>query len=132
MTYEKIDRSRIGLIHVINGELKIPDENYRIMLKTNFNVTSSKDLTIPQFERLMEIYKNLGFKSKYLTFNQKKNIQKKIKFLWGETPDEKLKDFILKQVGYDIPLARLTVKEAQDVINGLDKIIEWKSKVKKK
>ena len=102
------------------------------MLKTNFNVTSSKELTVPQFERLMEIYKNLGFKSKYLTFNQKKNIQKKVKFLWGETTDEKLKDFIMKQVGYDIPLVRLTVAQAQNVINGLDKIIEWKSKVKKR
>lgn len=131
MAYEKIDRNRIGLIHVAKEALGIKEEDYRAMLKSSFNVMSSKDLTVPQFLKLMEIYKKLGFKSKYLTFNQKKNIQKKSKMLWGEQVDVKLKDFIMQQVGYDVPLVRLTVKEAQDVINGLDKILEWKSKVKK-
>lgn len=130
MTYEKIDKNRIGLIHVAKEALGIKDEDYRVMLKSNFNVASSKDLTIPQFERLMDMYKKLGFKSKYLTLNQKKNIQKKSKMLWGEQADAKLKDFIMQQVGYDVPLVRLTVKEAQAVINGLDKVIEWKGKGK--
>lgn len=128
MGYEKMDKNRIGLIHVAKETLGIKDADYRAMLKSNFNVTSSKELTIPQFEKLMDIYKKLGFKSKYMTLNQKKNIQKKSKMLWGEQADAKLKDFIMQQVGYDIPLTRLTVKEAQDVINGLDKIIEWKNK----
>lgn len=128
MSYEKIDRNRIGLIHVAKETLGIKDTDYRAMLKSNFNVMSSKDLTVPQFERLMDIYKKLGFKSKYITLNQKKNIQKKSKILWKEQTDIKLKNFIMQQVGYDIPLTRLTVKEAQDVINGLDKVIEWKSK----
>lgn len=130
MAYEKIDKNRIGLIHVAKEALGIKDEDYRVMLKSNFNVASSKDLTIPQFERLMDMYKKLGFKSKYITLNQKKNIQKKIKMLWGEQADAKLKDFIMQQVGYDVPLVRLTVKEAQAVINGLDKVIEWKGKGK--
>lgn len=130
MIYEKVDRNRIGLIHVAKETLGIKEEDYRAMLKSNFNVTSSKDLTIPQFEKLMEIYKKLGFKSKYITLNQKKNIQKKSKILWKEQTDIKLKNFIMQQVGYDIPLARLTVKEAQVVINGLDKVIEWKGKGK--
>lgn len=130
MNYEKVDRNRIGLIHVAKEALGIKDADYRAMLKSNFNVISSKELTIPQFEKLMEIYKKLGFKSKYLTLNQKKNIQKKIKMLWGEQADTRLKDFIMQQVGYDVPLVRLTVKEAQAVINGLDKVIEWKGKGK--
>lgn len=130
MGYEKIDKNRIGLIHVAKEALGIKEEDYRAMLKSNFNVTSSKDLTIPQFERLMEIYKKLGFKSKYLTLKQKSNIQKKSKILWKEQADIKLKNFIMQQVGYDIPLARLTVKEAQMVINGLDKVIEWKGEGK--
>lgn len=128
MAYEKIDRNRIGLIHVAKEALGIKEEDYRAMLKSNFNVISSKDLTVPQFLKLMEIYKKLGFKSKYLTFNQKKNIQKKSKILWREQADTRLKDFIMQQVGYDVPLVKLTVKEAQDVINGLDKAIEWKRK----
>lgn len=131
MAYEKIDRNRIGLIHIAKEALGIKEEDYRAMLKSNFNVISSKDLTVPQFLKLMEIYKKLGFKSKYLTFNQKKNIQKKSKILWREQADTRLKDFIMQQVGYDVPLVKLTVKEAQDVINGLDKILEWKSKGKK-
>lgn len=130
MIYEKVDRNRIGLIHVAKETLGIKEEDYRAMLKSNFNVTSSKDLTIPQFEKLMEIYKKLGFKSKYITLNQKKNIQKKSKILWKEQTDIKLKNFIMQQVGYDISLTRLTVKEAQVVINGLDKVIEWKGKGK--
>lgn len=130
MIYEKVDRNRIGLIHVAKETLGIKEEDYRAMLKSNFNVTSSKDLTIPQFEKLMEIYKRLGFKSKYITLNQKKNIQKKSKILWKEQTDIKLKNFIMQQVGYDISLTRLTVKEAQVVINGLDKVIEWKGKEK--
>lgn len=131
MNYEKVDRNRIGLIHVAKEALGIKEEDYRAMLKSNFNVTSSKELTIPQFEKLMDIYKKLGFKSKYITLNQKKNIQKKSKMLWGEQVDAKLKDFIMQQVGYDVPLAKLTVKEAQKVVNGLDKVIEWKNKEKK-
>lgn len=130
MVYKKIDKNRIGLIHVAKEALGIKDTNYKAMLKSNFNVMSSKDLTVPQFERLMDIYKKLGFKSKYITLNQKKNIQKKSKMLWREQVDTRLKNFIMQQVGYDVPLVRLTVKEAQAVINGLDKAIEWKGKGK--
>lgn len=38
----------------------------------------------------------------------------------------------MKQIGYDIPIGRLTVKEGQNIINALEKILEWKSKVKKR
>lgn len=131
MVYEKIDRNRIALIHTAKTEVKMTEDNYRIILKNTFNVDTCKDLTIPQFNKLMEIFKELGFKGKYLTFNQMKNIQKKSEALWGKEYETKLKELVMKQIGYDIPIRRLTVKEGQNIINALEKILEWKSKVKK-
>lgn len=132
MVYEKIDRNRIALIHTAKTEVNMREDNYRIILKNTFNVDTCKDLTIPQFNKLMEIFKELGFKGKYLTFNQKKNIQKKSEALWGKEYETKLKELVMKQIGYDIPIGRLTVKEGQNIINALEKILEWKSKVKKR
>ena len=60
-----------------------------------------------------------------------KNIQKKSEALWGKEYETKLKELVMKQIGYDIPIRRLTVKEGQNIINALEKILEWKSKVKK-
>ena len=90
MIYEKVDRNKIALIHAAKAEIKMTEDNYRTVLKSRFNVTTSKDLTIPQ-----------------------------------------LKAFIKKQTGQEKQLGRLLVKEAQDVINGLDKMIDWKNKGKK-
>lgn len=131
MIYEKVDRNRIGLIHVAKETLGIKEEDYRAMLKSNFNVTSSKDLTIPQFKALMEIFEKLGYKSKYLTRKQLSNILNKAKIYWGKDFNKELKAFIKKQTGQEKQLGRLLVKEAQDVINGLDKMIDWKNKGKK-
>ena len=130
MAYEKIDRNKIALIHAAKAEVKMTEDNYRIVLKSRFNVTTSKDLTFPQFKVLMEIFEKLGYKSKYLTRKQLNNILNKAKVYWGNDFNKELKAFIKKQTGQDIQLGRLLIKDAQAVINGLDKMIEWKTKGK--
>lgn len=131
MIYEKVDRNKIALIHAAKAEVKMTEDNYRTVLKSRFNVTTSKDLTIPQFKALMEIFEKLGYKSKYLTRKQLSNILNKAKIYWGKDFNKELKAFIKKQTGQEKQLGRLLVKEAQDVINGLDKMIDWKNKGKK-
>ena len=131
MIYEKVDRNKIALIHAAKAEIKMTEDNYRTVLKSRFNVTTSKDLTIPQFKALMEIFEKLGYKSKYLTRKQLSNILNKAKIYWGKDFNKELKAFIKKQPGQEKQLGRLLVKEAQDVINGLDKMIDWKNKGKK-
>lgn len=131
MTYEKIDRNKIALIHAAKAEVKMTEDNYRTVLKSRFNVTTSKDLTIPQFKVLMEIFEKLGYKSKYLSRKQLSNIINKAKIYWGKDCSKELKAFIKKQTGQDIQLGRLLIKDAQSVINGLDKMIDWKNKEKK-
>ena len=131
MIYEKVDRNKIALIHAAKAEIKMTEDNYRTVLKSRFNVTTSKDLTIPQFKALMEIFEKLGYKSKYLTRKQLSNILNKAKIYWGKDFNNDLKAFIKKQTGQEKQLGRLLVKEAQDVINGLDKMIDWKNKGKK-
>lgn len=57
MVYEKIDKNRIALIHAAKIEVNMTEDNYRIILKNTFNVDTCKDLTISQFNKLMETFK---------------------------------------------------------------------------
>lgn len=59
MVYEKIDKNRIALIHAAKIEVNMTEDNYRIILKNTFNVDTCKDLTIPQFNKLMETFKKI-------------------------------------------------------------------------
>lgn len=59
MVYEKIDKNRIALIHAAKTEVNMTEDNYRIILKNTFNVDTCKDLTIPQFNKLMEAFKKI-------------------------------------------------------------------------
>ncbi|MHD0318737.1 phage protein GemA/Gp16 family protein [Fusobacterium sp. THCT1E2] len=59
MVYEKIDKNRIALIHAAKIEVNMTEDNYRIILKNTFNVDTCKDLTISQFNKLMETFKKI-------------------------------------------------------------------------
>lgn len=59
MVYEKIDKNRIALIHAAKIEVNMTEDNYRIILKNTFNVDTCKDLTIPQFNKLIKTFKKI-------------------------------------------------------------------------
>lgn len=59
MVYEKIDKNRIALIHATKIEVNMTEDNYRIILKNTFKVDTCKDLTISQFNKLMETFKKI-------------------------------------------------------------------------
>lgn len=58
----KINKEEIALIHVAKAKLKLTEDNYRDIL-SDFNVSTSKDLDIQQFNNLMKVFEKLGFKS---------------------------------------------------------------------
>lgn len=56
-------QSQIAKIHIAKQQLNIPEDAYRLMLK-RFGVTSSKDLTIVQAERVIDEFIAKGWKPK--------------------------------------------------------------------
>ena len=58
----KVVAGQLALIHVAKKELALSDEDYRAILG-QYGVSSSKDLTIAGFEKVMTHMERLGFKS---------------------------------------------------------------------
>lgn len=124
-----INPGKLKVIHIAKNNLKMKDDDYRFMLQSHFNVTSSKDLTDAQFYRLMELFEKLGFKSlqkTYITTNQINYMNRLAKDIWTEGVEEKLKDFIKKQLHFEEELKKLSIKEAQKINYALEKIKKYK------
>lgn len=127
-----INPGKLKVIHIAKNSLKMKDDDYRFMLQSHFNVTSSKDLTDAQFYRLMELFEKLGFKSlqkTYITTNQINYMNRLAKEIWTEGVEEKLKDFIKKQLHFEEELKKLSIKEAQKINYALEKIKKYKEKI---
>ncbi len=60
----KIDNKRKALVHVAKAKTGRTEDEYQAMLAA-VGVSSSKDLTIPQFDAIMDQFKDLGFKTNF-------------------------------------------------------------------
>ena len=58
-----VSKQQIALLHVAKKELSLQDEDYRSILLLYGGVESSKHITLEGFERVMEHFERLGFKS---------------------------------------------------------------------
>lgn len=84
-------QSQIAKIHIAKQQLKIPEGAYRLMLK-RFGVTSSKDLTNVQAERVIDEFIAKGWKPKKTNktkgkphnFNNQPAIMQKIEALLAD------------------------------------------------
>jgi len=56
----KIGHKEIQIIHIAKNQLMLKEKDYRTLLKS-FGVTSSKDLTFAQYERLLRKFQAEGF-----------------------------------------------------------------------
>lgn len=55
-----IGNKEIQIIHIAKNQLMMPDDEYRIILKS-LGVSTSKDLTYHQYDRLLQIFRTEGF-----------------------------------------------------------------------
>lgn len=58
----KISNKHKSVIHVAKTKTGMSDEDYRALL-SQFGVVTSSDLSLPQFDQLMEHFETLGFRS---------------------------------------------------------------------
>lgn len=57
-------KQQLAMIHVAKKDLNLSDDHYRTMLFVNFRVESSKDLNDSEVNRLMTMFRDLGWKGK--------------------------------------------------------------------
>lgn len=63
LTYANQRRQLVTMIHIARTQLGMDDDSYRANLAHYGNgKTSSKDMTIPELEAVLEAFKKLGFK----------------------------------------------------------------------
>jgi len=59
-----LERRHLALIHLAKKDLCLDDDTYRDILQVQAGVSSSKDLDVAGFEKLMTYFGKLGFVSK--------------------------------------------------------------------
>ncbi len=117
-----LTRKQLSLIHVAKSQIDLSDTDYRTILKSNFRVSSSKDLTSFQFKELMYLFKKLGFKTVTgeLSQGQYKKIRKMCNLLcWNR---DRINGFVKRQLGTQKPIETITKSEASKIIEGLKAI----------
>jgi phage gp16-like protein len=58
-----LDRKRLSVIHVAKTRLRLTDDDYRAILQQVAGVASARDLEFIGFDKLMQHFARLGFKS---------------------------------------------------------------------
>jgi hypothetical protein len=123
-----LDRKKLALIHIVKKELKIPDEDYRCLLRRIAGVESSKDLDEARFRKLMYFFVRSDYyrvNSFGLTLRQKLFIKALARELrWDKNH---LVNFVRKyyrREGLDF----LTRKEASNLIESLKAIRSHESR----
>jgi len=124
-----INKKQISLIHVAKAKLGLSEEEYRTILKTYGYTESSRYLDDLGMERVMQVFRELGFKKKKKPRRPDLSIlaseaQRKIIYHLMEDLGwipRRLYGFIQKMTVKDIP-EQLTKEEASKVIEGLKKI----------
>ena len=115
-----LSHNQLALIHIARNQIEISEEDYRALLRSNFKVDSSKNLTPTQFKKLMEIFENkLGFVrvTGELSQAQYKKIRKICNLLkWNR---ERINGFVTRQLGEHKAIETLNKSEANKVIEGL-------------
>jgi len=126
-----LSRNKIAIIHVAKLEIGLSDGEYRDILNNNFKVESSTKLSNFQFEKLMIIFKKLGFRQiDKITIKQRYRIEEYTKKLkWDEA---RLKGFIKRQIGIEKNVEKLRKEEASKLITGLKKLERRLSENEKK
>jgi hypothetical protein len=124
----RLDRKRLALIHIVKKELKIPDEDYRCILRRIAGVESSRELDESKFRKLMYFFVRSDYyrvNSFGMTLKQKLFIKALARRL-GWDPGH-LRNFIRKyhrRSGLDF----LTRKEASNLIESLKAIRSHESR----
>jgi len=123
-----IDRKKLALIHIVKKELRIPEEDYRCLLRRIAGVESSRDLDEAGYRRLMRFF----VRSDYyrvndfgMTLKQKLYIKSLARGLGWNIAH--LTNFIhkyYKREGLDV----LTRKEASKLIESLKAIGQSESR----
>ncbi len=126
----KIDRKKIGLLHVAKKQLGLTDENYRDILEVHGGCRSSADLDEVGFERVMVYLTALGFRSTWTkrTFGHRAGMAtpsqvEYIRRLWreyfGDDPSDRALNGWLKKFHGVSALRFVTGDKAKSVIPGL-------------
>lgn len=122
---KKIEKHQIKYIHVLKHKAVLKDEDYRLLLKSKFNKSSSKDLSYNQAEILIKILERLI--DNYATEKQ----MNKFNILYSKVYYEKDKqEFIEQYLGKDKTVDNMTVKECSKLIYVLEEIVDWQEKRK--
>ena len=118
----RLDRKKLALIHIVKKELKIPDDDYRCILRRIAGVETSKDLDEAKFRKLMYFFVRSDYyrvNAFGMTLKQKLFIKALAREL-GWDPGH-LRNFIRKYYRRD-GLDFLTRKEASNLIESLKAI----------
>lgn len=127
----KISEGQIKKIHVIKSEIRMSEENYRAMLKSLFNVESSKNLSFQQAKILIEKLIEQHKKETGITPAQLSRINHLADEIYKTNTYQRLKDCIERNIGYAVPVNALSKKEATKIINVLEEIKKWLQKKEK-
>ena len=121
-------REKLALIHIVKKELKIPDREYRCILRRVAGVSSSKDLDEAKFRKLMYFFVH----SKYYRVNDRgMTLRQKmfIKSLASQLSwDPAHLDHFIAKYYHEAGLAELTRKEASNLIESLKAIREHEAR----
>ncbi len=127
----KISEGQIKKIHVIKSEIRMSEENYRAMLKSLFNVESSKSLSFQQAKILIEKLIEQQKKETGITPAQLSRINHLADEIYKTNTYQRLKDCVERNIGYSVPLSALSKREATKIINVLEGIKRWLQKKQK-
>lgn len=117
-----IDRKKLAVIHIVQRELNLSDEEYRDILQRETGVRSAKDLDEQSFRRLMRFFagsKHYRLNQFGLTFRQKLFIDNLRGELGWDEPH--FKNFMNKYYK-KTTIEALTKKEASNLIESLKNI----------
>jgi phage gp16-like protein len=115
MTTEKIGKKEIQIIHVAKSQLMMTDEEYRAVLRS-VGVSTSKDLTYPQYEKLLCRFRADGF----ILTAKKHSGRKDTKASWDKEP-------MLKKIGALLAAMGLSWKYADSIAKHMFKVdlVSW-------
>lgn len=122
MKLKKINILQIKKIHILKDLAGLDDINYRLIIQSRFNKTSSKNLTEPEGSVLIKILEKLASSDK-ASYKQLAKIELLHKEIY---PNREIKDFIEEELGNRKNIKQLSNKEASKLIYILLKIKIWK------
>jgi len=59
-----LNRQQLALVHLAKAQTGMGEEDYRALLSSRWQVTTSKDLTRPQLDELLKVFRSLGWRAK--------------------------------------------------------------------